>query len=114
MFFRIRLRVSPNKAEGSAGYAVDRGISPPARRVVSAAGYYLVQDESNAGERKGRCARCHEYVFMFSKNERYYYDHMAIAAPHSRAAQARMRQDIAHQKGSNRVWGKAGRAWSEA
>jgi DNA modification methylase len=55
---------------------------------------------------KDRCTRCHEYIFMFSKNESYYYDHLAIAAPVSVATRARMLQDVAHQKGSNRAWGK--------
>lgn len=55
---------------------------------------------------KDRCTRCHEYLFMFSKNERYYYDHLAIATPLTVSTQARMKQDIAHQQGANRVWGK--------
>jgi DNA modification methylase len=53
-----------------------------------------------------RCTRSHEYIFMFSKNDRYYYDHLAIATPLSRAARIRMRQNILGQKGSNRAWGK--------
>lgn len=75
-------------------------------------GWYLRQDiiwyKTNPMPEsvKDRCTRCHEYVFMFSKNERYYYDRLAIAASLSRAAQVRLRQDIAQQKGSNRVWGK--------
>jgi DNA modification methylase len=32
-----------------------------------------------------RCTRSHEYVFMLSKNERYYYDSSAIAEPAVRA-----------------------------
>jgi len=55
---------------------------------------------------KDRCTRSHEYIFMFSKSEHYYYDHLAIAAPLSAVTRARMRQDIAKQKGSNRAWGK--------
>lgn len=30
---------------------------------------------------KDRPSRCHEYLFMFSKSERYYYDHQAIMEP---------------------------------
>jgi DNA modification methylase len=76
-------------------------------------GWYLRQDviwfKSNPMPEsvKDRCTRCHEYIFMFSKNERYYYDHLAIATPISDSTQIRMGQDIAKQKGSNRAWGKA-------
>ncbi|HET6256699.1 MAG TPA: site-specific DNA-methyltransferase [Puia sp.] len=76
-------------------------------------GWYLRQDviwfKSNPMPEsvKDRCTRCHEYIFMFSKNERYYYDHLAIATPILESTKLRMCQDIAMQKGSNRVWGKA-------
>ena len=76
-------------------------------------GWYLRQDiiwfKSNPMPEsvKDRCTRCHEYIFMFSKNERYFYDHLAIAAPISESTRNRMRQDITKQKGSNRAWGKA-------
>jgi DNA modification methylase len=76
-------------------------------------GWYLRQDivwfKTNPMPEsvKDRCTRCHEYIFMFSKNERYYYDHLAIATPLSLAARLRMQQDISNQKGSNRAWGKA-------
>ena len=75
-------------------------------------GWYLRQDiiwyKTNPMPEsvKDRCTRCHEYVFMFSKSDRYYYDHLAIAVPLSKASQARLRQNIEHQKGSNRAWGK--------
>jgi DNA modification methylase len=75
-------------------------------------GWYLRQDliwfKTNPMPEsvKDRCTRSHEYIFMFSKSERYYYDHLAIATPLSAAAEMRVRQDIAKQKGSNRAWGK--------
>ena len=75
-------------------------------------GWYLRQDiiwyKTNPMPEsvKDRCTRCHEYVFMFSMSESYYYDHLAIATPVSGATQVRMRQNVAHQQGSNRVWGK--------
>jgi len=83
-------------------------------------GWHLRQDvvwfKTNAMPEsvKDRCTRCHEYVFMLSKSERYYYDHLAIAAPLSRATQVRMRQDIVRQKGSNRVWGLKNRPMKAA
>ena len=75
-------------------------------------GWYLRQDiiwfKTNPMPEsvKDRCTRCHEYIFMFSKCERYYYNHLAIATALSKSTQVRIRQDIAHQKGSNRAWGK--------
>ena len=75
-------------------------------------GWYLRQDivwfKSNPMPEsvKDRCTRSHEYIFMFSKNEVYYYDHLAIATPLSRSTRKRMKQNIASQKGSNRAWGK--------
>jgi DNA modification methylase len=56
---------------------------------------------------KDRCTRSHEYIFMFSKSPNYYYNHLSIATPLSKAAQLRMKQGIGSQKGSNRVYGKA-------
>ena len=76
-------------------------------------GWYLRQDiiwyKTNPMPEsvKDRCTRCHEYVFMFSKSERYYYDHLAIATPLSQSARLRMQQKFADQRGSNRAWGKA-------
>jgi len=75
-------------------------------------GWYLRQDiiwyKTNPMPEsvKDRCTRSHEYIFMFSKNESYFYNHLAIVMPVSAATEARTKQDIAHQKGSNRVWGK--------
>jgi DNA modification methylase len=75
-------------------------------------GWYLRQDiiwfKTNPMPEsvKDRCSRSHEYIFMFSKSEHYYYDRLAIATPLSAATRERMRQDIAKQKGSNRAWGK--------
>jgi DNA modification methylase len=38
---------------------------------------------------KDRTSRTHEYVFMFSKAERYYYDHVAVREPVSQTSIAR-------------------------
>lgn len=75
-------------------------------------GWYLRQDivwfkVNPMPERvKDRCTRSHEYIFMLSKNPDYYYDHLAIAMPLSRATRERMNQKVENQKGSNRVYGK--------
>jgi DNA modification methylase len=50
-----------------------------------------------------RCTKAHEYIFLFSKNKRYYYDQEAIAVPVKDATIFRMAQRIESQKGSERV-----------
>lgn len=40
---------------------------------------------------KDRPSRCHEYLFMFSKSERYYYDHQAIMEPAANGARRNRR-----------------------
>jgi DNA modification methylase len=66
----------------------------------------MVQAESMPESVRDRCTRSHEYIFMFSKMAKYYYDHLAIATPLSRSAWKRMEQCIDNQKGSSRVYGK--------
>ena len=53
-----------------------------------------------------RCSRCHEYIFMFTKNANYYYDHLAIATPLTNSSDQRMNQEITKQKGTARATGK--------
>lgn len=40
---------------------------------------------------KDRPSRCHEYLFMFSKSERYYYNHQAIMEPAANGARRNRR-----------------------
>ena len=53
-----------------------------------------------------RPTKAHEYVFLLSKSERYFYDADAIAEPVSESSIERWSQDIANQVGSDRVPGK--------
>lgn len=56
---------------------------------------------------RDRCTKAHEYIFLLSKSERYYYDHEAISEPIAQASITRLSQpNIANQKGSDRVPGK--------
>lgn len=55
---------------------------------------------------KDRCTKSHEYIFLFSKNHKYYFDGEAIAEPVADSSVARYAQNIEQQKGSNRVPGK--------
>jgi DNA modification methylase len=54
-----------------------------------------------------RCTKAHEYIFLLSKSERYYYDAEAIAQPLAESSKQRLSQpNLANQKGSDRVPGK--------
>jgi DNA modification methylase len=55
---------------------------------------------------RDRCSRSHEYIFMFSKRAKYYYNHLAIATPLSPSTVERMKQGIESQRGSKRAYGK--------
>jgi DNA modification methylase len=53
-----------------------------------------------------RCTKAHEYLFLLSKSERYFFDRDAIAEPFADSSLERLRQDISKQKGSDRIPGK--------
>jgi DNA modification methylase len=75
------------------------------------AGWYLRQDiiwhkpnpmpESVAD----RCTKAHEYIFLLTKSERYYFDQDAILEPVSPNTHARLSQDVQNQIGSTRANG---------
>lgn len=43
---------------------------------------------------KDRPTRCHEYIFLFSKSERYYYDYEAIKEPATNGSELRSRRSV--------------------
>lgn len=53
-----------------------------------------------------RCTKSHEYIFLFSKSQHYYYDSEAIAEPVTGSTIKRLSQNIEDQSGSERVPGK--------
>ena len=53
-----------------------------------------------------RCTKSHEYIFLLSKSERYYYNHEAIKERQAESSVARLAQDVENQRGSDRVPGK--------
>lgn len=55
---------------------------------------------------RDRCTKAHEYMFLLSKSERYYYDSDAIKEPAAPSSIARWEQDVDGQRGSDRVTGK--------
>lgn len=80
---------------------------------LRADGWYLRQDiiwskpNPMPESVRDRCTKAHEYIFLLSKSERYYYDNEAISEPIAAASIARLSQpNLANQKGSDRVPGK--------
>ncbi len=56
---------------------------------------------------RDRCTKAHEYLFLLSKSERYFFDAAAIAEPLAPASVERLSQpSLAQQRGSDRVPGK--------
>lgn len=54
-----------------------------------------------------RPAKAHEYFFLLSKNEKYYFDHEIIKEPLAESSIARLAQNIGNQGGSDRGNGGA-------
>lgn len=53
-----------------------------------------------------RCTKSHEYIFLLSKSNTYYFDQKAIKQPLAASSIPRLKQDIEKQEGSKRVPGK--------
>lgn len=53
-----------------------------------------------------RCTKAHEYLFLLTKQPRYYYDNDAVREPVTESTTQRMSQDVENQQGSDRVPGK--------
>lgn len=79
---------------------------------LRADGWYLRQDiiwskpNPMPESVRDRCTKAHEYLFLLSKTDRYYFDAEAIAEPLASSGLARLAQDVAGQAGSHRVPGK--------
>jgi DNA modification methylase len=112
-----------NAAQAGAGQgmkAADLGLKPkdligiPWRVAfaLQSDGWYLRQDIIWAKPNPmpesvtDRCTKSHEYIFMLTKRERYYYDHEAVKEPVAASTIARLSQDVENQRGSDRVPGK--------
>lgn len=73
------------------------------------AGWYLRQDiiwskpNGMPESVKDRCTKAHEYIFLLSKQKKYYFDQEAIKTPIKDSSIARLIQDTEQQKGSERV-----------
>lgn len=53
-----------------------------------------------------RTTKAHEYIFLLSKSNKYYYNAAAIREPAAASSLQRRAQDVNKQKGSDRVPGK--------
>lgn len=54
-----------------------------------------------------RCTKAHEYLFLFAKSERYYFDNESMQEPVAASTVYQMAQDVESQRGSDRVPGKS-------
>lgn len=121
-----------NSQGGADGYKHKRQFKKPNSNIVSsglkpkdlvgipwmvafalrANGWYLRQDliwhKKNPMPESvtDRCTKSHEYIFLMSKSQKYYYDAEAIKQPLTESSISRLSQDIQHQNGSDRVPGK--------
>ena len=79
---------------------------------LRADGWYLRQDiiwhkpNPMPESVRDRCTKSHEYIFLFAKQQRYYFDQESIKVPLKEASVARLMQDVENQEGSGRVPGK--------
>lgn len=79
---------------------------------LRADGWYLRQDiiwhkpNPMPESVRDRCTKAHEYIFLLSKSERYFFDSEAMKEPVSASTVARLAQDVGNQRGSDRVPGK--------
>jgi hypothetical protein len=53
-----------------------------------------------------RCTKAHEYIFLLTKQQRYYFDAHAIQEPATTTTTTRLNQDVEQQAGSDRIPGK--------
>lgn len=72
---------------------------------LQADGWYLRQDiiwhkpNPMPESVRDRCTKAHEYIFMFSKSPKYYYDHEAVKEPSVMRPQNRNTKRAEHPKG---------------
>ncbi len=55
---------------------------------------------------RDRCTKSYEHIFMLSKSPHYYFDGEAISEPTADSTTRRLLQNIDHQSGSSRAYGK--------
>jgi DNA modification methylase len=80
---------------------------------LQADGWYLRQDiiwnkpNPMPESVEDRCTKSHEYIFLLSKNPKYYYDQESVKEPVAESTVSRLSQkNLMNQNGSTRVPGK--------
>lgn len=87
---------------------------------LRADGWYLRQDiiwnKTNCMPEsvRDRCTKSHEYMFLLSKERKYYFDAEAISEPIAGSSTKRYMQNLENQKGSTRQPGKENGAMKAA
>jgi DNA modification methylase len=110
----------PGQSAGGKGSTVPYGMKPKdligipwmIAFALRADGWYLRQDiiwhkpNPMPESVRDRCTKAHEYVFLLSKSERYFFDADAIKEPLAESSIPRLKQNIAAQVGTTRHVGK--------
>lgn len=110
---------SDSQSNGGQGSSIPDGLKPkdligiPWRLAfaLQADGWWLRGDHVWAKPNgmpesvEDRPVRGHEYVFLLSKSERYWFDHLAVRTAPKASTITRLAQDVANQKGSQRANG---------
>lgn len=87
---RRGVNIAPNRTGGTNGFCKAKdlcGIPWMVAFALRDAGWWLRQDiiwnKPNAMPEpvEDRCTKAHEYIFLFAKSARYYYNHEAISEP---------------------------------
>ena len=79
---------------------------------LQADGWYLRQDiiwhkpNPMPESVRDRCTKAHEYVFLLTKSERYYWDLESMQEAATDSTAVRLARDVENQRGSDRVPGK--------
>ncbi len=115
------LKHRDSQSAGGKGSVVPNGCKPKdligipwlLAFALRADGWYLRQDiiwhkpNPMPESVQDRCTKAHEYIFLMSKSQKYYFDNEAIAEPLAASSVARLAQPtLAQQAGSDRVPGK--------
>lgn len=104
-----------NRVAGAEGLKSKDIVGQPWRLAFALqdAGWYLRQDivwhkpNPMPESVRDRCTKAHEYIFLLTKSEKYYFDQEAILEPVSLNTHARLSQDVQNQIGSERANGGA-------
>ncbi len=106
------LKNQPNKITGDLKPKDLIGIPWMLAFALRSDGWYLRQDiiwhKPNPMPESvtDRCTKSHEYIFLLSKSQKYYYDAESIRVPLADESIRRLAQDLENQEDSGRVPGK--------